>query len=459
MAKRTFPWRPRYSLRALVFAMTLVAGLAAWFTHSAVRQRRAVAELNKLGADVVYEHSGDSRTASWHPQWLRDWLGIDFFAEATEVSFGVNPLTLRSNASHSVLMSDANRMRTRDWGIDAGNPSIEELSPGAFKHLKYLAFLKKLTIVGTTPKQRGRGLASFWGGTLFVFDPTYLQALADHPTLEELELRNSPADDELLGALQQLKQLKRLQLGPPVFTKNGADHLSSLTNLEELSIDPSAYGNLLGVSQMASVPRLPALRVLRAPEWVVTNETAHSLEGLPQLQDLHCRSIEVDDEGIESFAGLRQLRELMLIDSQITDEGARHLAGLTELRSLSLTNNRITDEGLRHLAPLKKLEMLYLAHLPITDQGLEHLRGAKAMQVLVLAGTKITDAGLVHLSGMSQLYSIDLSYTAISDEGLDHLLKLKKLDKVRLLGTRVTRNGVERLRAALPTATVDAPGA
>ena len=461
--------------------MTLAAIVAAWFTQSAVRQRRVVAELTKLGADVLYEHKVDPNSVSWPPEFLRSWLGDDFFAEATEVRFGFTErswLGLGNRPQNPInnkliVLSD----RSKQLGVNmekirrgfmmtppAALP-VRVITTEAMLQLRQLPHLRKLTLVASTDDPaNAQPLANSYGD--FVLDLKALQLLKDSPTLEEINLTGMPADDKLVAGLRDFRCLKRLFMQIPSFSQPCIRDLESLVNLEELAITnlEVPIGLVFRAPNLPrpfpeSLPALAKLRELHIPEYRISDLTVPNLKQFPELQILDCHSVTITDNGLCHLASLPNLRELNLIDSQITDAGAEHLGKIVGLRKLILTNSQLTDEGLRHLAPLTKLERLYLPYLPITDAGLSHLRQATTMQELHLPGTKISDAGITRLSAMSELTSLDLSFTQITDASVNQLIGFKNLSKLRLVGTRVTSQGIARLRQALPTAAVFASDA
>ena len=60
-----------------MLVLSVLLGLVAWKTNRARNQREIVAWVHELGGTVTYETRG--------PQWLRNWLGRDFFDDVAEV--------------------------------------------------------------------------------------------------------------------------------------------------------------------------------------------------------------------------------------------------------------------------------------------------------------------------------------------------------------------------------------
>ncbi len=107
--------------------------------------------------------------------------------------------------------------------------------------------------------------------------------------------------------------------------------------------------------------------------------------------------------------------------------------------------------SLRYLP--EALSVLNLAGTLIGDLELKHLHG---VSVLILRGTRVTDARLIHLEG--NLIHLDLRDTAVTDAGIERFTELHSFSSLRLLrlkGSRVTNAGLQKLRAAMPNATIE----
>jgi len=98
---------------------------------------------------------------------------------------------------------------------------------------------------------------------------------------------------------------------------------------------------------------------------------------------------------------------------------------------------------------------LDLAGTPVGDEDLFVLRDMPQLRRLQLQHTAISDAGLIHLAACGQLRSLNLFDTAISDAGVETLVGMTQLEALYLWQTRVTQVGANRLRRALPEATIN----
>jgi len=91
----------------------------------------------------------------------------------------------------------------------------------------------------------------------------------------------------------------------------------------------------------------------------------------------------------------------------------------------------VRDEDLASLEHLSGLRELDLHEMPVTDAGLSRARNLRNLERLDLAETDITDAGLPYLRALSHLNYLNVKHT------------------------KVTEAAVDRLRQALPNATIE----
>lgn len=119
------------------------------------------------------------------------------------------------------------------------------------------------------------------------------------------------------------------------------------------------------------------------------------------------------------------------------------------------TSAEWTAHSLEALRPLAaNIARVDLSRTITGDSALPVLGAMSHLTRLQLSGTRVTDAGLAALRELRYLESINLVDTPVTDAGVRVLETLTRLRTVYLMGTRVTDQGVERLRHALPRATV-----
>jgi hypothetical protein len=80
-----------------------------------------------------------------------------------------------------------------------------------------------------------------------------------------------------------------------------------------------------------------------------TDEVLAQVGRLPRLKQLHRPGFVVTDAGLAHLGRLSNLQLLSLDDTQVTDAGLAHLKGLSGLRWLKLTRTKVTDAGVAEL--------------------------------------------------------------------------------------------------------------
>ena len=232
----------------------------------------------------------------------------------------------------------------------------------------------------------------------------------------------------------------------------------------------------------ARLQELPDLRSLQLPDCEITNEVLEFIASLSRLERLHLNSTGVTSAGLTHLTQLSNLTELVLADCELDDGGMKMVAQLNSLRILNLDGTNVTDEGLEHLAALQNIEKLYLGgtevegtgfakfdshddliHLSLpdtrlTEKGLSSLKNLRGLQVLYLDGVKFTAPMLQRLMDVAvesfpQLTGLFLSRTLLEDESVDTLMALANMPGlaiVRLDETRISKQAFLRLAKTTP---------
>ncbi len=117
----------------------------------------------------------------------------------------------------------------------------------------------------------------------------------------------------------------------------------------------------------------PARVDLRGPE--VTDEfIAEHLRSMTSVEDLNIESPNVTDAALAHVRSMRHLHWLTLDCPRLTDAALAHVAPLRELYRLSLGCPRLTDAALPRIATLPKLGLLELNSPRLTASGLHQLK-------------------------------------------------------------------------------------
>jgi hypothetical protein len=383
------------SLRGMMVLILVVGGLMGWKARRASLQRRAVARIERLQGNLVYDWQPQgvfptpAATAEPPgPKWLRKMLGDEYFQEVVGVTIP---------------------------GL--GGPHARRPSPD--------------DPVDSPERQAYR-----------------------EKVRRNQEAEKALAKDEL-SCLEGLDRIETLTLHRPPLKSEGLARLGRLTSLKELTIHWAL--NAEGLTQVAKLSNLEQLH-LYAHFKLGDDSKLALLERLPRLKSLTLFKIDasivadkITDASLARLGQLQHLNSLTLDGSEVTDAGLAHLKGLTQLESLRLDGSaRITDAGLGHLKELKSLKILSLgAAINISDEGLAQLKGLKELEELKLGSASgVTDAGIAHLVGLQNLYRIELnSASGVTDAGVDHLLRMPQIRGLKLNARSLTDAGLNRLQS------------
>ncbi len=183
-----FGRRFRFSGRSLAVLTLVVALPCIWLAtemNQASQQREAVASVLKAGGRIAYDYQRDCFDAKAQPptpEWLRTWLGPDFFANVREV--------------------------------DAAG----KFDDAATKQIKGFSQLRKLGLLRCP-----------------VTDAA-MENLEGLTQLQELDLRETKITDAGLKHLEGLSQLQKLYLFGVSVTDAGMESLAKLSQLDDLEV-------------------------------------------------------------------------------------------------------------------------------------------------------------------------------------------------------------------------------
>jgi Leucine Rich Repeat (LRR) protein len=203
-----------------------------------------------------------------------------------------------------------------------------------------------------------------------------------------------------------------------ITTQAGIDALADLPQIQNLEVDGAAVTD----ESLDQVVRLRHLRALSLLNTSISDSGLRKIAVLDQLRTLELLNNRITDEGLLSLAGLERLEYLELKSTKISDDGLKHLRRMSHLRELRLSFNRITGVGLRELADLPSLERLYLDETQVDDASAAILSRLSHLQTLDLDGTRLTDAGLQSLARLKNLRWIAVNRVhGVTEEGIAEL--------------------------------------
>ncbi|WP_425617397.1 hypothetical protein NA78x_001072 [Anatilimnocola sp. NA78] len=310
---------PKFSLRTLLIAITLIACLLGWSVYQYrlyKRERDAVAILvarfEALCFTRVHQTPGQALR-------LPDRVPVIDLAQ------------LRNGRIYRPIEIVV---------VDEGT-----LDDAAVETLRSFHSLKRLTLIGCDSQ-------------------TTLDPIAGHNSLRNLIVARTRLHSRDIDSVVSLTNLRSLSLGPgDHMPRDCAErisglHLTSLT-LDEMLVSDTALKNLTAQNSM---------ECLSLPKCTVSRDSLLLIGRLRELIWLDLSGTKVDDRLFTHFT-FPKLEILDLADCPITDEGVVGIVRNKEIIRLVLRNTQITDRGVKELAKLPKLLALDISGCKITNEA------------------------------------------------------------------------------------------
>ena len=184
--------------------------------------------------------------------------------------------------------------------------------------------------------------------------------------------------------LQTISHFSRLRSLTCVgnFSKVGVEHLSELTNLEQLQLNSGRLSNS-SIAVLAEIQTLQRLDIRCIS--VTRGIDLEPLVNLKKLLELKLPSSEfIGDAEIETISGLEKLVSFHATDSSISDAGLAHLLKFKKLIALNVAGNPVSSEGVSRLAQLNALKYLNLDGIRVNEQVVRLLTNDFKNQLLVV---------------------------------------------------------------------------
>ena len=225
-----------------------------------------------------------------------------------------------------------------------------------------------------------------WHITEFVM-PAETTSFADlkyMPYLKSLTITGGPSNQ--LSILSSLTSLENLSITNLSINTDELETIGSLTKLNNLTL------NNCGLSTISPLNELTDLRVLNLGNNTIRNIAP--LASMPRLTELHLQHNALTD--LSSLSGLISLSTLDVSFNNI--DSLVPLYGITGLTWLDASNNNLTQ--VTNIAVLNSLEHLSLAYNTISD--VSELTNSTALKVLDLSNNLLTDiSGLSALTNLT----------------------------------------------------------
>lgn len=216
----------RFSLRALLIAVTVTAIYVGWHANRVHTQRAAATRVLQAGGTVEYAHHYEAiHNDSWvqhpgarppGPAWLRHILGDDYFTSV--ISVNLNDATVESIDDVLPAVGDLTSLRF----LDMQNQGVTD---DGLAHIQALTLLEELHINGTDITDAGM---------------SHLEALDN---LVDLSIDGTSVSDVGFGNAR-IENKRRLRYLSMIATQVSDDSLSRLEHIPNLSLVTCAFTNV-----------------------------------------------------------------------------------------------------------------------------------------------------------------------------------------------------------------------
>jgi hypothetical protein len=428
-------WTPRFSLRTLFVAMTLLClllgSVLAPITIELSRAAKVQQQVTDLRAEGYglrisslpdstslwltrkywprrVEHLGQEVSRLHGGREVRDISKIPPIPSVGELAFGHGYVTcsepdftqpaiqsityefigLNSPPESDVdlLMHYPNLETVRLWRVPANTPVVNDLAQCS--RLRRLELLLEDVYVFNSKGRRVR-------------QPFDTQPLRGLDRLEELQIIKLPVETDW-SFLSDMKALREVEINP----------VGSYI-IGDVNREPYRDNRPVKPSEQTPLHHLAELRQLRVVKLQSTPAYADDLAKLASHSSLEELALEFVPEGPAALASLRDaknLRTLLLKMAQFEDIAAlgQELQQLTQLRELVCEYKAFTKEHAEMLSSLKQLEVLRIAHCSTYAAGSEGRRILEGLPLEefppvgeIIGGKWIANPDAKHLSALA----------------------------------------------------------
>lgn len=432
-------WRLRWSIRALLIAMTLLALLLAWIgrTIRAVQYRATLATaLEDQSRDF---EGGWGSVGSWEsigssdfePDWLAIFLGDWSSVEITDVD-----IDYKRNVPDDLFEQVAVFRQLDDVSV-SGQPITDR----GFAALREMRELQTLRIEACD-----------------ITDAT-LEHIATLPNLESLTLSGVAVTDKGFSQLWKLPKLTALTVdftlvspkAIQAFQDDRPDCVVGYTPAAGRAQVEAAKGIMRRDANIMydSDTRLITAMIFDLDEKKWRPQDWALLHAIPEIQAVSLDEIENAGFALREVQKLPNLERLTIDSMPVTASELGLLTSFPKLTALQFLPENLTDEHLLAIARLKNLADLKIepAAGTITRRGIEALAQLPRLKRLQLSNVPLLDEDLEALAGLP-VATLDLSLTPVTDQALDHILKMPQLRELVLNETQITGAGAQRIMKA-----------
>lgn len=177
-----------------------------------------------------------------------------------------------------------------------------------------------------------------------------------------------------------------------------------------------------------------------------------------------------DGDAVAEAVGRRDVKAVRSSNDRLSDASFATFSRWPELYGVYLFNTTVTGTGFRKFEKHEHLTQVHLLGPNVNDDGVRTISQLPHLTHLQIGNgyetpdckyrvhhALVTDRALESIARMKKLRYLTIGTAAITDEGIQQLAALEEIRNIQFFRcTELTVNGIERLRAALPRATISA---
>jgi hypothetical protein len=309
----------------------------------------------------------------------------------------------------------------------------ERLGDAALAQIEKLPGLRRLVLTNT-----GAGGAT-------------AKVVASLSALEALDLGHNPGiDDAAARSLSACEHLARLDVRYCGLGAAGLEAVASHAGLLDLRV---TGGRRSKGGLAAGLGRAARLAVLVAGGLMLDDADLRAIAALGSLTELRIGSTGIDATGAERLAGLAVVA-LGAEKNPLGAAGMRALCRLPRVSWLDVTEAGVDASGLADVGALAHLRFLHAGNNAIGD-GVRHLAALTRLRELYLPESGLGDDAGAALAPLGELRELVVYGNAIGDAGAARFAELHALRLLSLQDNPVGAATIERLRGALPSASIE----
>ena len=415
---------PKFSLRAFLLAIPLVALAMAYYQSEVMRLKRqhdAASYLVDEGVSL---------------QWRELPSGI----RSSVLTWLIGPEAVR----HCVVVQAQNtNLSDRDLRHLRDMPYVQQLyldgnpiSDVGLEHVATLRQLRELSLSDT--KVGNEGIQKLAG--LLALESLVLNQIALNRYGYEKYLsvgwdsdRTGNLTADCLEHLHQLPNLRYLRFSFP-FTPALAE---SLRKFQKVKIQILSIKDL-NDEKMAALAGFPELESLIIRGGTIEKNGLGYLHALKCLKHLRVTSLKVNADGWHHATSPPVLEELSMRVCDINENTITTIARMSQLKQIALSppvsaDDCIDDVALTPLGKLANLQSLTLRRLSLTGACFQEIgQECKNLKILELSGCQnLSDVNAQHLSSIRSLESLTVEDSGMNGDGLSGLASLEQLRSLR----------------------------